>query len=167
MKGFKILEHTSELKIRAFGGTREELFLNMMSGMFAVLAPQTCKSQITNHKFQTNSKFQILNSKQASGVKRKIEIKSQDINALLVDFLNECLYLSQINHEIYQNVKLKRFTETSHQNKYGARQAELAGVLIGKKVERFAEDIKAVTHHGVEVKKNEEGLWQVDVIYDI
>lgn len=158
-ENFKILEHISELRIRAFGKTRKELFLNMMRGMFSVIAPKTDSRQPT--AFDRNPEREQApygTGKFGTGQtdKRIIKIKSQDINALLVDFLNECLYFSQINHEIYQNIKFERFTET-----------ELEGVLMGQKVARLAEDIKAVTYHGVEVKKNNNGFWRVDVIYDI
>ena len=34
MKKFEILEHKADLKIRAFGKTKEELFENAMAGMF-------------------------------------------------------------------------------------------------------------------------------------
>ena len=33
MKNYEILEHKADLKIRAFGKTKEELFLNMLLGM--------------------------------------------------------------------------------------------------------------------------------------
>jgi len=34
MEKYKILEHISDLKIRAFGKNKKELFLNVMIGMF-------------------------------------------------------------------------------------------------------------------------------------
>lgn len=135
-KEFEILEHTSELKIRAFGKTKEELFLNMMKGMALSLRP---KVKSKNEK-----------------VKRAIQVESQDIDALLVDFLSEVLYLTQVNREVYSEVNFSKFSDT-----------ELEGEISGKKAESFGEDIKAVTYHGAEMKKNKDGLYQVDIIYDI
>jgi SHS2 domain-containing protein len=40
MKRFEILEHKADLKIRAFGKTKEELFLNMMIGMTESQKPE-------------------------------------------------------------------------------------------------------------------------------
>ena len=60
--------------------------------------------------------------------------------ALLVDFLSEILYQSQINKEIYNNVKFNKFTIT-----------ELEAEIFGQKVERFGEDIKAVTYHNLDI----------------
>jgi len=135
MEKYKILEHKADLKIRAFGKTREELFQNILLGM--------SKSQ----------KPEIKNGKK---IKREIEIKSLDSLSLLVDFLSEILYSNQVNKEIYSDVNFTKFTDT-----------ELKAELLGQKVERFGEDIKAVTYHGLEMKQNEDGSWQVTVLFDI
>ncbi len=137
MKEFEILGHTSELKIRAFGKTKEELFLNMMKGMSAAMQPTT-------------------DSRHEAVVNRTIKITSQDIDTLLVDFLSEVLYLAQVNREVYGDAKFPKFSDI-----------ELDGEIIGKRADSFGEDIKAVTYHGAEIKKNKDGLYQVDIIYDI
>ena len=130
---FEILEHKADLKIRAFGKTKEELFLNMIKGMTESQKPE------------------ILPEK----VKREIKIKSFDLEALLVDFLSEVLYLIQVNKEIYNDIKFTKFSDT-----------EIEGELFGQKVKRFGEDIKAVTYHSLEVyQKN--GTWQAIVLFDI
>ncbi len=130
----QILEHKADLKIRAFGRTKKELFLNMLLGM------------------AENQKAEKLKTK----VKRQIKIKSLDLAALLVDFLSEALYLSQVNQEVYDSVKFSKFADT-----------ELAGELIGQKVERFDEDIKAVTYHNLEIKQTKDGGWQAIILFDI
>ncbi len=132
---YEILEHKADLKIRAFGKTKEELFCNALLGM------------------TENQKPEIKNQEE---IKREIKIKSLDLNALLVDFLSEALYLTQVNKEVYNEVNLKKFTDS-----------EIKGELIGQKVERFGEDIKAVTHHNLEVKQNKEGTWEVTILFDI
>ena len=37
---FKILEHTADLKLRVFGKTKQELFKNVMFGMFESAKPK-------------------------------------------------------------------------------------------------------------------------------
>jgi len=133
MKKFEILEHKSDLKIRAFGKTKEELFLNMLLGMNAGLRPELKRQNL----------------------KRKtIKVKSLDPGALLVDFLSEILYLTQVNKEIYNKVKFTKFTDTG-----------LEAGLFGQTVKRFGEDIKAATYHDLEIKKNKH--WQATVLFDI
>lgn len=134
MKKFEVLEHKADLKIRAFGRDRKELFLNMMIGMIESMRPGVIEK----------------------GEKREIKINSPDLEALLVDFLNGVLYLSQVNREVYNNVKFTKFTNV-----------EIEGELIGQKVERFGEDIKAVTYHNLDIHQRKDGIWEAIVLFDI
>lgn len=136
MKEFEILGHTSELKIRARGESFKDLFRNMMRGMAHAMQP--------------------VYSHDASGSTQEISIESQDINTLLVDFLSEILYFSQVNKEVYGEVEFLEFSDVS-----------LKATIFGKAVESTGEDIKAVTYHGADVHKNPQGLWEVEIIYDI
>lgn len=70
--------------------------------------------------------------------------------------MSETLYLTQVNKEIYNNVKYKKFTDT-----------ELKAELIGQKVERFGEDIKAVTYHSLNIRQREDGIWEATILFDI
>lgn len=135
MGKYEILEHKGDFKIRVFGKTKEELFLNALLGMTAGL-----RSEIQDSKSEI----------------RKIKIKSLDLNALLVDFLSEALYLIQTNKEIYNSVKFNKFTDT-----------EIEAELVGSKVERFGEDIKAVTYHGLDIHLNMDGDWEAAILFDI
>ena len=90
MKEYEILEHKADLKIRAFGKGKEELFLNMLKGMAESQKPETEKGTKT---------------------KREVQIKSLDLPTLLVDFLSEALYLGQVNKETYTNIKFKKFSD--------------------------------------------------------
>jgi len=87
---------------------------------------------------------------------RKIGVASADLNSLLADFLSETLYLIQTNKEVYDEVKFANFSDT-----------KLEGELSGKSVARFGEDIKGVTYHDLKVKKNEDGIWEATVLFDI
>ncbi len=118
---YEILEHKADLKIRAFGKTKEELFCNALLGM------------------TENQKPEIKNQEE---IKREIKIKSLDLSSLLVDFLSEVLYQTQVHKETYNDIKFNKFSDT-----------EIEGELIGQKVERFGEDIKAVTYHNLEIKQ--------------
>lgn len=135
MDGYEILEHTGDVKIRAYGSTKEELFENAMHGMMAIL----------------NSKVKSQNSKV-----RKVKLESQDINALLVDFLSEVNYLRQVNREAYEKVNFITFSDS-----------ELEAELKGYKVEEFGEDIKAVTFHDLDIHQNPQGTWETVIVFDV
>jgi len=132
-KGYKILEHPSDVRVQASGDSKEELFLNAMKGMNEVLKSAPIKKTVN----------------------QRIVVNSFDLNALLVDFLSEVLYLSHVNKEIYTDVKFSRFSDK-----------ELAGELFGNKVESFGEDIKAVTYHDLKIEKK-DGLYEATILFDI
>jgi len=136
MKKFEILPHLADLKIRAFGKTKEELFYHCLQAMI-----ESMKSEVRKPEEKT---------------KEKVKIKSLDLEALLVDFLSEVLYLTQVNREIYNDIKFTKLTDT-----------ELEGELIGQKVERFGEDIKGVTHHDLDIHQRKDGIWEAIVLFDI
>ena len=149
---YEILEHKADLKIRAFGKTKEELFLNMLSGMSENMKPEL--------------------QKPGEKTKSKIKLSSFGFQALLVDFLSEVLYLSQVNKEVYNKVEFREFSETEGKEDKSSSSPftaawEIDGEIFGQKVERFSEDIKAVTHHDLNIQQNPEGIWEATVIFDI
>ena len=88
MKKYINLEHTADLKIRAFGKTKEEVFVNMAIGMF---------DNISNEKDMLKDQPVI----------HKIKIKSEDLESLLVNFLSELITLGDIHNEVYTDYGLQ------------------------------------------------------------
>jgi len=133
MEKFEILEHKADIKIMFFGKTKEEVFKNSLLGIKIILNPK-------------------FNNKR---VLRQIKIKSIDLSALLIDFLNEIIFMSQKNKEFYNSFEIKKLSDDY-----------IEGILEGKKIERFNEDIKAATYHKSSfVSKND--IWEAVVIFDI
>lgn len=89
-------------------------------------------------------------------VMRQISVDSVNLTTLIVDFLNEVLSLTEIHKEIYTNVTINKLEEKSV-------SAELEGVAQ----EFFDEDIKAVTYHEAQVKKNKKGEWETILVFDV
>ncbi len=135
MKKYEILDHRADLKIKVFGRDKKELFLNALLGMTSGLRPT---------KLKTKSE------------KRKIKISSSDLDALLVDFLSEALYLIQTNKEVYDDIKFKKFSNT-----------EIEAELLGQKVKSFGEDIKAVTYHDLDIRQKKDKTWEATILFDI
>lgn len=107
MKNYEILEHKADLKIRAFGKTKEELFQNMLFGTQESMKPEIKETE--------------------RKVKRQVKIKSLDLPALLVDFLSEALYLNQVNKEAYNDVKFEKLTDTEAEGELTGLEAERFG----------------------------------------
>jgi len=143
MKKYEILEHKADLKIRVFGKTREELFENAMIGMFegAQYKPSSAETgEIKGEKAE-----------------REIKISSLDLPSLLVDFLSEVLYLSEVNREVYQKIQFKKFSDNN-----------IEGTLTGKKLESIGVIIKGATYHGLDIhQKLEDKFWEATILFDI
>jgi SHS2 domain-containing protein len=107
---YEILEHKADLKIRAFGKTREELFENAMVGMF-----ESANYQPTTHdkRFTT-----------------KIKVSSLDLPSLLVDFLSEVLYLVETKKLVFQKIKFQKFTDNEIEAILIGRPLKRMGVHI-------------------------------------
>lgn len=134
MKNYEVLDHKADLKIKARGKNCRDLFLHMLYGMEESQGPEIKDQQ----------------------AERRISVSSPDIESLLVDFLNEALYLGQTHKETYQDFKKEEVTEQ-----------KIKGVLIGKKVEGWEKEIKAATYHDLKIEKKENGLLEATIIFDV
>lgn len=134
---YEILEHPSELRIKVYGKTLEELFSNAVLAMADVLKKDRKRGVETE----------------------TIKIQSIDLNSLLVDFLSEILARSQINKRVYQVYKFISF-------KFSDTEAILEAQLFGYPITQFDEDIKAVTYEDLDIKKLDDH-WQTMIVFDI
>lgn len=145
MKQFDIVSHTADFQLRVYGQTLPKLFINACMGMFSCIG---FHSELCSKKDD-----QIICSDLPQ--QHELEIKAIDKEMLLVDFLSEALYLSDVHNEAYWAVDIHTFIETYMQ-----------ATLYGVKVTRFDLEIKAVTYHDLAIKKTDIG-WQVDIVFDI
>lgn len=134
MEKYKVLEHLADLKIKVFGLNRKELFTNALIGMFESIEPD------------------IISRDERS---RKIEVSSKSEELILIDFLSEALYQSDINNEAYHRVEFEALEPT-----------RIIAKLFGYKVKGFREEIKAVTYHDFKIIKTDNGL-EAEIIFDI
>lgn len=86
----------------------------------------------------------------------EIELRAADTTSLLIDFLSDALTRSHINRVVYFAAD---FAELDAET--------LRATLHGAAVAQFDEDVKAVTHHGAQVRCNTSGHWETEVIFDI
>ena len=90
MKKYEFLEHPGDIKIRSFGRSLPELFINTALGMMNFLygeqsVPLTHSEQIT--------------------------LQAEDLESLLVDWLSEILWLSDTHHRVYTDYKIIELNE--------------------------------------------------------
>lgn len=137
---FQILPHTADMRMKVWGKTLQELFKNALCGMAFYLKPEVLQL-----------------AKKVKHLKQQIRVEAVDINSLLVEFLSEVIAQSDINNVVFTSVSFQEFGENF-----------LEGILSGSNVERFEKDIKAVSYHEVDVKKNPEtGFFETMLVFDI
>jgi len=141
MKEFEILEHTADIGIAAYGKTKREVFINTAKGMFEIIAGG---NKIFKENFYD-----------------KIKLEADNPEGLLFAWLNELLYISETKLVILSKFKIKELSDYHI-------EAEVGGAKINPPSVKIEKEIKAVTYHRLEVKKDEEsGLWRAQVIFDI
>lgn len=167
MEKFEILEHVTDLKIKAFGRDKKELFLNAMIGMYEgakyepSFAPASVKAQASKKATAVPPKA-LNDSEERRGegkgeeIKREIKVSSLDLVSLLVDFLSELLYLTETNQEIYEQIQFQKFDDKN-----------MEGILIGRKLKRMGVLIKGVTYHDLEIHRRKDGIWEATILFDI
>jgi SHS2 domain-containing protein len=146
IKDFEQLPHTADLKIHVYGRTLQEFFKNAVIGMFQSIGPHAKGCEIKNERLVCPHLPE----------KHDVDIHSPDLDLLLVDFLSQALYLSDVYDEAYLDAIIHEVDEH-----------HIKATLLGVKISSFdAVEIKAVTYHDLHVKKV-DGIWQSDIVFDI
>lgn len=134
---FKIISHFADIKLSVESGTLESLFRNSLSGMNELLKKGFCKNIDGNLIFS------------------EIEVASYNSTSLLINFLSEVLTLSHMSHVIFCSVEFVTLSD-----KY------LLARLSGTKVDKFDNNLKAVSFHEAEIIKNHSGNYQTNIVFD-
>lgn len=147
MVDFEVVPHTADLKIRVFGKTREELFANALIGMFQSTRPIAPECHYDERERLVCP---------ALPISRDIGVNSMDLESLLVDFLSDALYLSDVHNEAYLAVNIDALSDNGI-------TAQVKGIAI----KGFEEsEIKGVTYHDLKIEQK-DGLWQTEIVFDI
>lgn len=136
-KNFEILDHTADTGIIAYGADLKQAFENAALGMFSLI---TDLISIENTQV------------------RRIHIDAQDRDSLLVSWLNELIYLFDVENLIFSKFDIIHLDETV-----------LSAVAHGEKVDLSRHEIKtgikAATYHMLIIDENDTS--RVQVLFDI
>jgi len=145
-KDFEQLPHTADIKIRVYGDTLSQLFEHALIGMFQSIGP---------HALGCVQKDGRLVCPELPK-EHTIELSAPDKEVLLVDFLSEALYLSDVHNQAYLAATIHNITDTS-----------IKATIYGVEVTGFdVVELKAVTYHGLVIKQVDD-VWQADIVFDI
>jgi SHS2 domain-containing protein len=135
---YEELGHTSEIGIRLKAASAPALFSCAAQAMFHLVTPvdEAMREEIDQS--------------------RTITVVSTDSESLLVDWLNELLYLYETSGVVFRRFTISTWEPT-----------RLEATAAGGRVETPpAMHIKAVTYHQLAVEEKDEA-WQAQVFFDI
>ena len=116
MRRFRLIEHTADIGLVAYGNTLAEAFANAAYGMFSIIAG-------------------LRNVKEVES--REVEITEDDVESLLFEWLNSLIYFFDVDMLLLKRFDIKEFDEhrlkatcygekfdrTRHQLKLGVKSA--------------------------------------------
>lgn len=142
MKQFEWIDHPADTGFRAYGETQEEAFENAGLALTEIYAD--------SEKVTPEKEFEI-------------SLSSEDLKALLYDWLDELIYLHDGKGFIISEFSLDDILESEE-------GYELSGVVRGEKYDSDKHgqrtEVKAMTYHMMEIEK-EGDLFSVQVVVDI
>jgi len=136
-KDFEIIDHTADIGIRAYGANMNQAFANAARALFSLITELDDVDEVLH---------------------RDTKITAPDEESLLVEWLNELIYLFDV-----ENILFKRFDITQLNN------TQLKARSYGEKVDsskhKLKIGVKAATYHMLKVDKG-DGC-KVQVLFDI
>ncbi|HKO85379.1 MAG TPA: archease [Actinomycetota bacterium] len=134
--GFELLEHTADIGVRARGATLEEAFEQATLGLAEVQgAPAP-----------------------GPGDPVPVEVSAADPGGLLVDWLNEVLWLTETRQAALAGVRVERVGD-------GTARGSVLVSSGGQAPDGTF--VKAVTYHRLRVEPDPGGGWLVEVYLDV
>ena len=138
VKRFEFIEHTADIGVRVWGVTLTELFSNAAFAMFSIVAELSGVREASNHL---------------------IEVTSRNREELLVEWLRELLYVSDVRRYLFSRFDLVEMDET-----------RLKAVCWGESIDParhlLRTEVKTVTYHQLYIRESPGGL-EAQVIFDI
>lgn len=139
MKPFEYLEHTADIKFRAYGKTPEEMLENAATALFSSMTDL--------------SKVQVKET-------WRTELKSPDLEQLAYSWLSEIVFLFETESAVFSTFKV----ELDQKDEW-MLEAEIGGERLDLKRHAFDNEVKAITLHKFQVRKND--IWCVQVVLDV
>lgn len=138
MRRFDIIEHTADTGVVAYGADLKEAFANVACGMFSLMADLEAVEE---------------------EVCRQVEVEADDCENLVVSWLNELLFLLDVEGLVFRRFEVVDLSHTGLNARcYGEKLDFLRHSLRG--------GIKAATYHMLRLSRDDEGC-SIRVIFDV
>jgi SHS2 domain-containing protein len=138
MKHFEILDHTADAGLTIYGEDLKALFAHAGEGFFHII------TDLRKVKLR---------------VEKRVELKGESLDRLMVDWLGELLYLHDVDHLLFREFAME-FVGVE------GLKAVAKGEPFQEGVHVIKTEVKAVTYHQIRVEKRNDG-WRARVIFDL
>ena len=137
-KGFEIIDHTADVGIIAYGADVEELFSNAALALFSLITePERIEEKLH----------------------LDLEVNSEGRDSLLVEWLNELIYLFDVKHILFIRFDIESLTHND-------LKATCYGENFDPMRHKIKIGVKAATYHMLSLEKNGNG-YKSQIILDI
>ena len=134
---FEIIDHTADLGIRAYGADMKGAFANAARALFRLVAELDDVKEVLH---------------------RDTKITATDEESLLVEWLNELIYLFDAEHIIFKRFDITQLNSTQ-------LKARSYGEKVKRSKHKLKTGVKAATYHMLKIDKD-DGC-KVQVLFDI
>ena len=136
MKRFRLIEHTADTGLVAYGSNLAEAFANAAYGLFAVIAELESVKEVDS---------------------REVTVTAGDVEELLFNWLNELIYIFEVEHLLLKRFDIFELTEDS-------LKASCRGEHYDASRHQLKTGVKSATYHMLEVDRKNN---RVQVIFDV
>lgn len=137
-RSFEVFDHTADIGIVAYGSDIKELFANAALGLFSLMVDMGSLKE---------------------DVERDVELSAVDSEALLVEWLNELIYIFDVERLAFKRFEIDELSDNSI-------KAKCFGEKIDPQRHRVMREIKAATYHMLQISK-QNGYYSARIIFDI
>jgi SHS2 domain-containing protein len=133
---FSEVPHTADVRIRATSPTLEGLFSDCFLALMQVMYGKN----------------------RGTGVAREISVAGSDTEALLLDFLSESLFVSEVDGLVFSHAEVTFGDEGLH--------AALSGEPFDRAKHAGGTEVKGISYSGLVVRRDANG-YMAEIVFDV
>jgi SHS2 domain-containing protein len=138
-KDFELISYTADVGLRARGIDLSQAFANAARGMFSLITDLEKVNEV---------------------IYRDVAVTAPDKETLLVEWLNELIFLFDTEMLLFKRFHIGTFSESS-------LKARCYGEKVDKSRHELIRGVKSATYHKLEVEQLPDNEYQVQVLLDI
>lgn len=142
-KRFDFVEHTADVGIKVYGKTLDELFINAAYGMYNLI----CENF---HKIEQKNRY-------------KSDVISSDYEGLLVSFLNDLIFQTFVNRQVFCKFNITMLQKTHNEV---ILSCDCFGEDYNKTKHGSLFELKSATYHNLKILHKTDKSLEVTVIFD-